>query len=94
MGDDLVGQIVHIDHGFADACPGQLVQHVIEQRLSGHLHQRLRHMVGQRAHAQAETGGEDHGFGGCNGHSEFLETFDQRCGSYHGDLADPATVRP
>jgi hypothetical protein len=25
-------------------------------------------MIGQRAHAQAETGGEDHGFGGRNGH--------------------------
>jgi hypothetical protein len=25
-------------------------------------------MVGQGAHAQAETGGENHGFGGRNGH--------------------------
>jgi hypothetical protein len=31
-------------------------------------------MVRQRPHAQTETGGEDHGFGGSNGHlSEFLE---------------------
>jgi hypothetical protein len=47
---------------------GELVQHVIEQGLAGHAHQRLRHVVGQRAHAQAETGGKDHGFGGRNGH--------------------------
>ena len=67
-GDDLVGQIMHIDDGFADAGVGELVEHMIEQRLAGHAHQRLRHVVGQRAHAQAETGGEDHGFGGRNGH--------------------------
>ena len=67
--DDLVGQVMHIDHGLADAGTGELVQHVIEQWLAGHAHQRLRHMVGQRAHAQTETGGKDHGFGGRNGHS-------------------------
>ena len=66
--DDLVGQVMHVDHGLADAGAGELVQHVIEQRLAGHAHQRLRHMVGQRAHAQTETGGKDHGFGGRNGH--------------------------
>ena len=86
MLDDLVGQIMHVDHGFADAGAGELVQHVIEQRLAGDAHQRLRHVVGQRAHAQAETGGEDHGFGGRNGHlAEFLEPFKSRRGSYHGD---------
>ena len=47
---------------------GQLVQHVIEQRLAHHAHQRLWHMIGQRAHPQAETGGEDHGFLGRDGH--------------------------
>ena len=95
MLDDLVGQIMHVDHGFADAGAGELVQHVIEQRLAGHAHQRLRHLVGQRAHAQAETGGEDHGFGGRDGHFwNFSNHSNQRCGSYHGDSADPATVRP
>ncbi len=66
--DDLVGQVMHVDHGLADAGLGELVEYVIEQRLSRHAHQRLRHMVGQRAHAQTETGGKDHGFGGRNGH--------------------------
>jgi hypothetical protein len=47
---------------------GELVEHVIEQRLAGHAHQRFWHVVGQRAHAHAETGGEDHGFGGRDGH--------------------------
>jgi hypothetical protein len=65
----------------------ELVEHVIEQRLARDAHQRLRHPVGQGAHAHAETGGEDHGFGGLDGHfQEILET-DQRCGSYHGDSA-------
>ena len=47
---------------------------MIEQRAAGHPHQRLRHLVGQRPHAHAETGGEDHGFGGLDGHFwKFLE---------------------
>jgi hypothetical protein len=79
MLDDLVRQIMHIDHCLGDAGAGELVQHVIEQRLAGNAHQRLRHVVGQRAHAQAETGGEDHGFGGGNGHL--------RCFSNHPNRA-------
>ena len=96
MLDDLVGQIMHVDHGFADAGVGELVEHMVEQRLAGHAHQRLRHVVGQRAHAQAETGGEDHGFGGRDGHFGSFSNH-QWLGaarSYHGDSADPATVRP
>ena len=74
--DDLVGQVMHVDHGFGDAGVGELVQHMVKQRLAGHAHQRLRHMVGQGAHAHAEAGGEDHGFGGRDGHlGEFLEPF-------------------
>ena len=74
MIDDLVGQIMHIDDGLADAGVAELVEHMIEQRAAGHGHQRLRHPVGQRAHAHAEAGGEDHGFGGLDGHvQEFLE---------------------
>ena len=68
MIDDLVGQIMHIDDGFGDAGMAELVEHMIEQRLAGHRHHRLRHMVGQRPHPHAETGGEDHGFGGGDGH--------------------------
>jgi hypothetical protein len=60
---------MHIDHGLTDTGRGELVQHVVEQRLAGNAHQRLRHVVGQWAHAQAKTGGEDHGFAWCNGHS-------------------------
>jgi hypothetical protein len=59
---------VHIDDGFVDAGIGQLVEHVIEQRTARHLHQRLRHPVRQGAHAQAEAGGEDHGFAGFDRH--------------------------
>ena len=83
--DDLVGQIVHVDDGLADAGIAELVEHMIEQRAAGDAHQRLRHLVGQRPHAQAETGGEDHGFGGLDGH---FRNFSNRCGargSYHGD---------
>ena len=61
--DDLIGQIMHIDDGLGDTGGSQLVQHMIEQRLAGNLHQRLRHGVGQRPHAQTKTSGEDHGFG-------------------------------
>ena len=74
---------------------GESVEDVVEQRLARDAHQRLRHMVGQRAHAHAETGGEDHGFIGCDGHFlEFLGLRSLRCGSYHGDSADPATLTP
>ena len=75
--DDLVGQIMHVDDGLADAGVGELVEHMVEQRLAGDAHQRLRHLVGQRPHAQAETGGEDHGFGGFDGHfGNFSKVFD------------------
>jgi hypothetical protein len=71
MLNDLVGQVMHIHDGLADASARELVQHVVEQRLTGDADQRLRHMVGQGAHAHTETGGKNHGFGGRNGH--FLE---------------------
>ena len=73
--DDLVGQIMHVDDGLADAGLAELVEHVVEQRLAGHAHQRLRHPVGQRAHAHAETGGKDHGFGGLDGHFRNFSTY-------------------
>ena len=44
MLDDLVGQIMHVDDGLADAGLGELVEHMIEQRLAGHAHQRFRHL--------------------------------------------------
>src|SRR5665811_287046 len=66
--DDLVGQIVHIDDGFADAGVAELVEHMIEQRAARDAHQRLWHPVRQGAHAHAKSGGEDHGFEGLDGH--------------------------
>jgi len=66
--DDLVGQIVHVDDSFARAGVLELVQNMIEQGAAGHLHEGFGHSVRQRPHAQAETGGEDHGFGGLDGH--------------------------
>ncbi len=74
--DDLVGQIMHIDDGFADAGVGELVEHMIEQRTAGHGHQWLRHLVRQGTHARAEAGGENHGFGWFNGH---FGIFSNRC---------------
>jgi hypothetical protein len=41
---------------------------MVEQRPPGNRDERLWRGLGQRAHAQAETGGEDHGFGGRNRH--------------------------
>ena len=92
--DDLVGQIMHVDDGLADAGVGELVEHVIEQRLARHAHQRLWHPVGQRPHAQAETGGEDHGFGGFDGHFRSFSKpiCSQLRGSYHGDSRAHAIV--
>ena len=66
--DDLIGQIVHVDDSFACACVAELVEHMIEQRATGHAHQRLWNPVGQGAHAYAKSGSEDHGFGGVDGH--------------------------
>ena len=53
----------------------ELVERVIEQRAARDLHQGLWHPVRQRAHAQAKAGGENHGFGGLDGH---LENFSNR----------------
>ena len=40
---DLLGEVMHIDHRALDAGVRQPVEHVIDQRLAGDLHQRLRH---------------------------------------------------
>ena len=75
MFDDLVGQVMHIDDRLGDAGVAELVEHVVEQWLAGHPHQRLRYVVGEGPHTHAEAGGEDHGFGGVDGHllPEILE---------------------
>jgi hypothetical protein len=47
---------------------------MIEQRPARHPHQGLWHPVGEGAHAHAQTGGENHGFGGFDRHfQEVLE---------------------
>jgi hypothetical protein len=47
---------------------------MIEQRPPRDLYHRFRQMVGQGPHALPEAGGENHGFGGFDGHfQEFLE---------------------
>ncbi len=45
VADDLVRKIVNVDHRLLDAGLGQLVEHVIEQGLSRHLHQRFWNLV-------------------------------------------------
>ena len=50
---------MHVDHGLADAGAGELVEHVVEQRLAGDADQRLWHVVGEGAHAHTETGGKN-----------------------------------
>jgi hypothetical protein len=74
MIDDLVGQIMDIDDRFADTGVAELVEHMIEQRATRYLHQRLWHLIGQRAHTQAESGGENHGFSGFDGHCRSFST--------------------
>jgi hypothetical protein len=59
----------YIDDRLGDAGAAELVEHVVEQWLARNPNQRLRHIVGEGAHAHAETGGEDHGFGRMDGHS-------------------------
>jgi hypothetical protein len=58
---DLVGEVMHIDHRAFDAGVRQPVKHMVEQGFARDPHQRLRHCVGERAHAVAEAGGQNHG---------------------------------
>ena len=53
-----VGEVVDVDDGAGDACSRQPVEHVIDQRAALETHERLRHLVGQRAHARAEACGK------------------------------------
>ncbi len=58
---DLVGEMVDVDHGGLHADRGEAIEHVIDQRLAAHRHQRFGHRIGERAHARAKAGGQDHG---------------------------------
>ncbi|MGY4347193.1 hypothetical protein ACVWXM_003660 [Bradyrhizobium sp. GM7.3] len=75
MIDDLVRQVMHVDHRLAHAGPTELVEHMVEQRLAGHRNHRFRHLVRQRTHAQAEPCGEHHGFGRFDGHPSLSQTY-------------------
>jgi len=68
-----IGEMVHVHDGLLDARGGEAVEHVIDQRLAVHLDHRLGLAVGQRPHARAEAGGEDHGTarGRMGGHATF-----------------------
>ena len=57
----LVGEVMHVDDGFFDAGVGETIEHMVNERFARDPHQRLRHRVGQRAHACAESGGQHHG---------------------------------
>jgi hypothetical protein len=60
MRGDHLGAVVAVDHDPAD--PGRLqpIERAVQQGASGQLHQRLRPVVGERAHAQAESGRQHH----------------------------------
>jgi hypothetical protein len=60
MGFELVGQVMHVDHGRLDAGRGKAVEHMIDERPAGKRHERLRHARGQRAHPLAIACGEHH----------------------------------
>ena len=67
-----VGEIVHVDHGGLDTCRREVIQPMIEQRLAGDRHQRLRHPFRQRPHPLAAACGEHHGGAGRVRHEFFL----------------------
>jgi hypothetical protein len=91
--DDLVGQIVDVDDRLGDAGAAELVEHMVEQWLAGDAHQGFGHLVGEGAHAHAETGGKDHGFGGLDGH-QWEGSRIPVAGPYHGDSAGGVVIRP
>ena len=68
MAFDQVGEIMHVDHRALDARRREPVEHMIDQRLARHRHERLRHAVGQRPHPLAEACGEHHGGAGSGRH--------------------------
>jgi hypothetical protein len=61
VADKLLGEVVHVDDGFFDAGVGETIEHMVNERFARDPHERLRHGVGQRAHARAEAGGQHHG---------------------------------
>ena len=60
--DDLVGEVVDVDDGFGDAEGAQAGESDFEKGVAGEFDERFGAIVGERAEARAEAGGEDHGF--------------------------------
>ena len=58
---DLVGQPMHVDDGPLDAGLDETVEHMVDQRTPRDLDHGFGRRQGQRPHARAEAGGEDHG---------------------------------
>ena len=61
VADELFGEVMHVDDGFFDADVGETIEHMVNEWFARDPHERLRHRVGQRAHARAESGGQHHG---------------------------------
>lgn len=62
----LIRMMMNIDCDPVDPCGDQKVEHIVEHRLATNLHQRLRGVVGNRAHAGSKPRCEHHGL--FNGH--------------------------
>ena len=56
-------EVVHVDHGAAEAFGAQVVEGVGQQRLSAHFHKGFGRRVGYGGQACAQSGGEYHGVG-------------------------------
>ena len=59
-GGELRGEIRGVDHDLAHAGCGEVFQVALDQAPAADVQQRFRHVVGQRPHAQAAAGREDH----------------------------------
>ncbi len=60
---DFAVVVGHIDHDLAHAVARQVLDQVLHHRLAQYGHHGLGQVFGERAHARALPGGEDHPFG-------------------------------
>ena len=60
VGNDLVGEIMRVDHGAADACGAQMIERAVEQGPPADLDQRLGPGRGQRPHPLAQPRRQHH----------------------------------
>ena len=67
MALDLVGEMMDIDDGGLDAGRGQAIEHIVEQRLAADCDEGLGRAIGERTHAHAVAGRQDHGGARDNG---------------------------